>query len=116
MPTPQDIMRHYDSDPDENPWVRGRPAPEPVRVAPYDPEWPALYARLAADIGAALGAALLRIDHVGSTAVPGLPAKPVVDIDVALADAAGRSDLCFTATGDTRPAMWVLDRVTLVPR
>ncbi|PJM87469.1 GrpB family protein [Achromobacter ruhlandii] len=88
MPTPQDIMRHYDSDPDEDPWVRGKPAPEPVRVAPYDPESPALYARLAADIGAALGAALLRIDHVGSTAVPGLLATPALDIDVALADPA----------------------------
>lgn len=86
MPTPEDIMRHYDSDPDEDPWVRGKPAPEAVAVVPYDPDWPARYARLAADIAAALGPAALRIDHVGSTAVPGLPAKPVVDIDVAVAD------------------------------
>lgn len=88
MPTPEDIMRHYDSDPDEDPWVRGKPAPEAVAVAPYDPDWPARYARLAADIAAALGLVALRIDHVGSTAVPGLPAKPVVDIDVAVADPA----------------------------
>lgn len=86
MPTPEDIMRHYDSDPDEDPWVRGKPAPEAVAVVPYDPDWPARYARLAADIAAALGPAALRIDHVGSTAVPGLAAKPVVDIDVAVAD------------------------------
>ena len=32
MPTPEDIMRHYDSDPDEDPWVRGKPAPEAVAV------------------------------------------------------------------------------------
>ncbi|CAB3674970.1 GrpB family protein [Achromobacter dolens] len=88
MPTPEDIMRHYDSDPDEDPWVRGKPAPEAVTVAPYDPDWPARYARLAAEISATLGPAALRIDHVGSTAVPGLPAKPVVDIDVAVADPA----------------------------
>ncbi|MCZ8440393.1 GrpB family protein [Achromobacter xylosoxidans] len=60
-------MRHYDSDPDEDPWVRGKPAPEAVVVVPYDPDWPARYARLAQDIAAALGPAALRIDHVGST-------------------------------------------------
>ena len=69
MPTPEDIMRHYDSDPDEDPWVRGKPAPEAVAVVPYDPDWPARYARLAADIAAALGPAALRIDHVGSRCV-----------------------------------------------
>ncbi|WP_183002170.1 GrpB family protein [Achromobacter sp. UMC71] len=88
MPAPEDIMRHYDADPDENPWVRGKPAPETIAVVPYDPAWPGLYERLAAEIAGALGSAMLAIDHVGSTAVPGLPAKPVIDIDVAVADPA----------------------------
>ena len=88
MPTPEDIMRHYDSDPDENPWVRGKPAPEIIEVVPYDPAWPALYEKLTAQIAGALGAAALAVDHVGSTAVPGLPAKPVIDIDVAVANPA----------------------------
>ncbi|MFT4178436.1 MAG: family 20 glycosylhydrolase [Thermomonas sp.] len=38
-----------------------------------------------------------------------------IDVDVPVKNVAGRSDLCFTATGDTRPLMWVLDRVTLQP-
>ncbi len=88
MATAQDIMRHYDSDPDEDPWVRGKPAPEVIEIVPYDPIWPARYAQLAHDIAAALGGAMLHIDHVGSTAVPGLPAKPVIDIDVTVADSA----------------------------
>ena len=49
-----------------------------------------------------------------------LPARPgedgFVELELPLAGAAGRSDLCFTATGDTRPRMWVLDRVELVAR
>ncbi len=81
-------MRHHDADPDENPWVRGKPTPEAIAVVPYDPAWPSRYARVAADIAEALGPAMLAIDHVGSTAVPALPAKAVIDIDVAVADPA----------------------------
>ncbi len=51
-----------------------------VRVVPYDPAWPALFAAEAARIAAAPGALPLRIEHVGSTAVPGLAAKPVLDV------------------------------------
>jgi GrpB-like predicted nucleotidyltransferase (UPF0157 family) len=47
---------------------------------PYDPAWPARYAHHAAIICAALGQALLRIEHIGSTSVPGLAAKPIIDI------------------------------------
>ncbi|WP_176088671.1 GrpB family protein [Achromobacter anxifer] len=88
MPTPADIMRHYESDPDEMPWVRGKPAPEQVHVVPYDPDWPVRYERLAAQVRQALGAVALDVEHMGSTAVPGLPAKPVIDIDLAVADPA----------------------------
>ena len=52
---PEAIMRHYDSDPDENPWVRGKPAPESIAIVAYDPEWPARYDGLAADLRRALG-------------------------------------------------------------
>jgi len=85
-PTPEEIMRHYDADPDEDPWVRGKPAPEPVVVVPYDPDWPVRYDRLEAQLRKALGPAALAVEHVGSTAVPGLPAKPVIDIDLTVAD------------------------------
>jgi len=55
-------------------------ARNPVEIAEYDPAWPADYEREAALIVAALGDLLLEIEHVGSTAVPGLGAKPVIDI------------------------------------
>jgi GrpB-like predicted nucleotidyltransferase (UPF0157 family) len=51
-----------------------------VEVVPYSDLWPLLYAQEAERIRAALGGSLRVIEHVGSTAVPGLAAKPVVDI------------------------------------
>ena len=53
-------------------------------LAPYDPRWPALFEAEAGRIRSALGAAALRIEHVGSTAVPGLAAKPVIDLQVSV--------------------------------
>jgi len=66
--------------------VFGGPEPGPITLAPYDPAWPARYERERARILAALGGAALRVEHIGSTAVPGLAAKPIVDIDLAVAD------------------------------
>jgi dephospho-CoA kinase len=60
--------------------------PEQLRLVPYDPTWPEQYDRLAARIGYATGG--LRTDHVGSTAVPGLLAKDVIDIQLTVADLA----------------------------
>jgi GrpB-like predicted nucleotidyltransferase (UPF0157 family) len=57
-----------------------------IALSPYDPEWPERYAALARDIGAALGAKVLTLEHVGSTSVPGLSAKRVIDIILAVAD------------------------------
>ncbi|MEU0511792.1 MULTISPECIES: GrpB family protein [Amycolatopsis] len=86
MATFAEITRHHDPDPDENPWVHGPPAPSPVRIVPYDPDWPRRYRDLAAGIRRALGAAVLDLEHVGSTSVAGLAAKDVVDIDLTVAD------------------------------
>jgi GrpB-like predicted nucleotidyltransferase (UPF0157 family) len=58
----------------------------PVTLVEYDPSWPELYAREAARIRAALGDRALLIEHVGSTSVPGLAAKPRIDIVLAVAD------------------------------
>jgi GrpB-like predicted nucleotidyltransferase (UPF0157 family) len=57
-----------------------------IELADYDPEWPRLYEREAGRIGQALGPKLLRIEHVGSTSVPGLAAKPLIDIVLVVAD------------------------------
>ena len=65
--------------------------PRPVVIVDYDPRWPALFEEERAIICAAIGAHIIAIEHVGSTAVPGLGAKPVIDIIVgsrSLADAA----------------------------
>jgi len=60
----------------------------PVQLADYDPEWPVLFERLAADIRSALGDRVRLLEHAGSTSVPGLAAKPVIDIVLAVADSA----------------------------
>jgi GrpB-like predicted nucleotidyltransferase (UPF0157 family) len=55
---------------------------EPVAIAEYDPAWPALYERERDLITESLGGLVVAIEHVGSTAVPGLGAKPIIDIMV----------------------------------
>jgi GrpB-like predicted nucleotidyltransferase (UPF0157 family) len=57
---------------------------EPVEVVEYDRSWPEDFERLKARALDALGELAVRIEHVGSTAVPGLAAKPVVDLYVVL--------------------------------
>lgn len=56
-----------------------------IVICDYDPAWPRLFDAEAARILAAFGPDALRIEHVGSTAVPGLAAKPVIDIQVSVA-------------------------------
>jgi GrpB-like predicted nucleotidyltransferase (UPF0157 family) len=56
----------------------------PVVVSPYDEAWPGLYEVEAERVRAALPGLLRRIEHVGSTAVPGQAAKPIVDIQVSV--------------------------------
>ncbi len=56
-----------------------------IIVLPYDPHWPALFTQVAGPLRAALGPTALRIDHIGSTSVPGLDAKPVIDVQVSVA-------------------------------
>jgi len=53
-----------------------------VQVVPYDPEWEALFAAERERIAAAIGHTVVAIEHVGSTAVPTLAAKPIIDIAV----------------------------------
>jgi GrpB-like predicted nucleotidyltransferase (UPF0157 family) len=57
-------------------------------LAEPDPRWPELYAREAARLRAVLGERAVAVEHVGSTSVPGLPAKPIVDILLVVPDPA----------------------------
>jgi len=90
------------------PPVPAKPGPgttgEPVEIVAYDPTWPSMFAAEAARIAGALGDQLLGIEHIGSTAVEGLAAKPVIDIQVGvrslgatplLVDAMGRLDYAY---------------------
>lgn len=65
------------------------PIDEPIRLEPYRPDWPARFELEAEAIRAAIGAWITGgIHHIGSTAVPGLTAKPIIDIQVGVADLA----------------------------
>ena len=55
-----------------------------IRIADYDPQWPLTFAGLKRVIETALGGLALSIEHVGSTSVPGLGAKPIIDLDVVI--------------------------------
>jgi GrpB-like predicted nucleotidyltransferase (UPF0157 family) len=68
--------------------VGGPPSSGPVVLVDYDPDWPRLFAREAERIRDALGSRALLIEHAGSTSVPGLAAKPVIDIVLVVADSA----------------------------
>jgi GrpB-like predicted nucleotidyltransferase (UPF0157 family) len=58
--------------------------PDPIEIVPYDPAWPALFHKIAYPMRQAFGRVALRIDHIGSTAVKGLDAKPIIDIQISV--------------------------------
>jgi GrpB-like predicted nucleotidyltransferase (UPF0157 family) len=53
-----------------------------IRVVDYDPRWPEAFDEIAAQVWPAVSGVALAIEHVGSTSVPGLAAKPIIDVDV----------------------------------
>ncbi len=57
-----------------------------IRLEPYDPAWPLRYGQLAEQIRRALGDRVKRLEHVGSTSVPGLSAKPIIDMVLVVED------------------------------
>jgi len=78
-------------------------------IADYNPKWPAAAERLAARIRAAVPAGILAVDHIGSTAVPGLAAKDIIDLQIAVADLgdADRFAGALSAAGFPRyPGKW----------
>lgn len=80
-------------------WKRGRwmqsawvePAPKldrKIHLAEYDPDWPSLFEREAVRVRATLGPMVVSLDHVGSTSIPGLVAKPTIDMLLIVPDSA----------------------------
>jgi GrpB-like predicted nucleotidyltransferase (UPF0157 family) len=66
-----------------------------VEIVDYDERWPTDFSRIASELGYVLGQFAIRIEHVGSTSVPGLAAKPIIDVDVLI-----RSPLGFAEVRD----------------
>lgn len=88
MPSREEIITFHDPPPPEgaSPWVAGAGPGKDIRIVEPDPAWPQWYDDLADRIRTALGWRALLVQHVGSTSVPGLPAKPIIDIDLVVAD------------------------------
>jgi GrpB-like predicted nucleotidyltransferase (UPF0157 family) len=57
---------------------------DPVRIVKYDPKWPDLFQNLGKALREALGETAIRIDHIGSTSIRGLDAKPIIDIQISV--------------------------------
>jgi GrpB-like predicted nucleotidyltransferase (UPF0157 family) len=58
-----------------------------ITIAPYKPSWPIEFVEIAAHLRSALGDLAMRIDHIGSTSIPGLDAKDIIDIQLSLRSA-----------------------------
>ena len=74
-----------------------------VKIVPYKPSWPAEFQSIASRLRAALGRSALRIDHIGSTSVAGLPAKDVIDIQITVAELDSGISAALTAMGYSLP-------------
>ena len=72
-------------EPIENEFLIGRNERRAIVLVDYDPRWPVRFLDERAKITTALGAEAIRIEHIGSTAVPGLAAKPIIDVLVTVA-------------------------------
>ena len=88
MPTRDEILTFGDAPPPPgvSPWVVGAEPDGGIDLADPDPDWIDWYHEVAGRVSTALGVRALHVEHVGSTSVPGLPAKPVVDVDLIVAD------------------------------
>lgn len=84
-----------------------------IVIAPYDHAWPSRFEEEAERIRHVFGSQALRVDHVGSTSVPGLAAKPVIDIQVSVASLGPRAfhHACLSGLGYTHVPLGTFDLV-----
>jgi len=75
-----------------------------IEIVPYNPGWPAEFEQIAAVLRRGLGSLALRIDHIGSTSVPGLDAKDIIDLQVGVDNFDDPLEAAFLAMGCTRVA------------
>jgi GrpB-like predicted nucleotidyltransferase (UPF0157 family) len=64
----------------------GESGRDPVALVGPTQEWAEMFAEIRTRLAAALGSTALRIEHVGSTSIPGIAAKPVIDVEISVAD------------------------------
>ncbi len=76
--------------------------PRPIVIVAYRPQWAEDFNAVAQPVAAALGGWALRVDHIGSTAVPGLAAKDIIDMQVTVADFTPDLQAAFERAGYTR--------------
>jgi GrpB-like predicted nucleotidyltransferase (UPF0157 family) len=81
-----------------------KPHAAPIRLVDYDPAWPGLFEREAVRIRGVLGDRVLELEHTGSTSVPGLAAKPCIDMTLVIPDSADEA----TYVPDLEAAGYVL--------
>lgn len=74
----------------------------PIAIVEYNADWPAEFEKLAGPVRSALGALALRVDHIGSTAVPGLAAKDVIDMQVTVEEFTPELEDAFNSIGYAR--------------
>ena len=79
QPTSEDDIRKYTVG-------ELKPHAAPILLVDYDPAWPGLFERENARIRAALGERVVQLEHTGSTSVPGLAAKPCIDMTLVVPD------------------------------
>jgi GrpB-like predicted nucleotidyltransferase (UPF0157 family) len=102
LPDPNDVAAYEEL---EQRRIGGpEPLTRPVELRDYDPSWPERYAEHAARLREALGQRAVRIEHVGSTSVPGLAAKPIIDIVLEVPDTADEP----AYVGDLEAAGYIL--------
>ena len=91
---PQDVVQRFHGTPEQvDAGLVGEPPRtwESVVIEEYDPAWAQRFTAVRSSLTEALGALIIGVEHVGSTAVPGLAAKPVIDIDLVIEDTADES-------------------------
>lgn len=86
IPTSSAATVDIDVDPNDPERISDRRHKPPVVIEPYNPLWPTHFATLESRIRTALGSKALAIYHIGSTSIPGLPAKDVIDVELLVAD------------------------------
>jgi GrpB-like predicted nucleotidyltransferase (UPF0157 family) len=91
---PQEVMQRFHGTPEQMATALVGEPPrrwESIVVEDYDPAWVDRFAAASSSLYDVLGGLIIDVEHVGSTSVPGLAAKPIIDIDLLVADAADES-------------------------